>query len=42
MEPDTGPFTMNVVGCARCDGDGHAALTFEPFTHPYGYPAARC
>ncbi len=27
-------ITVDVVGCARCHGDGHPALTFRPFTHP--------
>jgi hypothetical protein len=23
---------QSIVGCARCDGDGHDNLIFEPFT----------
>lgn len=25
---------VDLKGCARCWGDGHDALTFEPLTHP--------
>jgi hypothetical protein len=32
------PITMSIRGCARCHGDGHADLTFEPFTHPFEAP----
>lgn len=27
-------FTSDLVGCARCHGDGHPALRWEPLTHP--------
>jgi hypothetical protein len=23
-----------MVGCARCDGDGHEDVLFKPLTHP--------
>ena len=26
--------TIDLVGCARCRGEGHARLTFRPLTHP--------
>lgn len=26
---------VDVVGCARCHGDGHAGLKFMPLTYPY-------
>lgn len=33
--PDlVGPVTIDQIGCARCDGDGHDQLTFQPLTHP--------
>lgn len=28
------PITFDQVGCARCDGDGHEHITFQPFTRP--------
>lgn len=28
------PVTINQVGCARCHGDGHPGITFQPLTHP--------
>lgn len=27
-------LTFDLVGCARCRGDGHSALTFEPLAYP--------
>lgn len=27
-------ITTSIVGCARCHGEGHEALTFEPLAHP--------
>lgn len=27
-------ITMNQVGCARCDGNGHANMTYRQLTHP--------
>lgn len=33
MSPPT-PITTDLVGCARCHGDGHKALTFQPLTYP--------
>jgi hypothetical protein len=27
-------FTTSIRGCARCDGDGHEDVVWEPFTHP--------
>lgn len=26
-------FTIDLNGCARCQGDGHPDLTFAPLTH---------
>lgn len=28
------PIETNIVGCARCGGDGHEGLTFSPLDHP--------
>jgi hypothetical protein len=28
-------ITYDLVGCARCHGDGHPQITFEPLTFPY-------
>lgn len=28
------PTTIDLVGCARCHGDGHPNLTFQPLTFP--------
>lgn len=28
------PVTFDQVGCARCDANGHAGMTFQPLTHP--------
>lgn len=28
------PYTCDLGGCARCRGDGHRNLTFEPLDHP--------
>ncbi len=28
------PMKLSIVGCARCDGDGHDDLYFTPLTHP--------
>ena len=30
----TEEITTDVNGCARCHGEGHKNLTFQPFTHP--------
>lgn len=27
-------FTSSITGCARCDGDGHADITWQPLTFP--------
>jgi len=27
-------MTIDIVGCARCDGDGHKQLTFKKLTFP--------
>jgi hypothetical protein len=27
-------FVQSITGCARCDGDGHADVTWLPLTHP--------
>lgn len=33
--PSTGePFTIDLHGCARCDGDGHPGIEFQPLTRP--------
>lgn len=30
-----GPITLRwQQGCARCEGDGHEDITFQPLTHP--------
>jgi hypothetical protein len=34
--PDS--YTTSIKGCARCHGDGHEDLTFEPLTHPMPLP----
>jgi len=28
------PIMIDLVGCARCDGEGHPGLTFRPLTFP--------
>lgn len=28
------PITFDQIGCARCDGEGHPQITFQPLTHP--------
>ena len=28
------PITIDLVGCARCLGEGHEGLIFQPLTHP--------
>jgi hypothetical protein len=28
------PFTSSITGCARCEGEGHENMTWEPLTHP--------
>lgn len=28
------PITTSLTGCARCHGEGHADLAFEPLEHP--------
>jgi hypothetical protein len=30
----TDPFTIDLNGCARCHGNGHQGLIFQPLTHP--------
>lgn len=32
---------MSIVGCARCHGEGHEALTFTRLTHPVEQEGAR-
>lgn len=27
-------FTIDIQGCARCDGEGHLGLTFHRLRHP--------
>lgn len=27
--------TISIKGCARCHGDGHEDLVFQPLTHPF-------
>ncbi len=29
-----GPVTVDLVGCARCRGDGHPGLEFLPLAYP--------
>lgn len=29
-----GGITLDLNGCARCNGDGHPGITFQPLTHP--------
>jgi len=29
-----GPFTSSIRGCARCDGDGHEDVLWQPLTFP--------
>lgn len=31
-------FTIDLEGCARCDGDGHPGLTFRRFARPIELP----
>lgn len=28
------PFVFDLVGCARCEGEGHLRLLFQPFGLP--------
>ena len=28
------PVTLDLNGCARCHGEGHKAITFEPLVYP--------
>ncbi len=28
------PFHMSIVGCARCHGEGHEDVWWQPLTHP--------
>ena len=28
------PFIMDLIGCARCEGEGHEQIAFQPFTRP--------
>lgn len=32
--PELASVTFDLNGCARCDGEGHPGLTFEPLTYP--------
>lgn len=32
---ETPEFVMDLVGCARCHGDGHEKLTFKKLTHAF-------
>lgn len=32
------PITIDLVGCARCHGEGHPELTFVPLTYPVEIP----
>lgn len=29
------PITVDLTGCARCHGEGHPQITFQPLTHPF-------
>lgn len=31
---DSKNITVDIIGCARCHGDGHKGLSFKPLTHP--------
>jgi len=33
-DPDYSAFRLTIVGCARCQGDGHDDVWWEPLTHP--------
>lgn len=35
------PKVMSIVGCARCDGDGHADVEFLPLDYPIPLPDGR-
>jgi len=28
------PFTSDLIGCARCHGEGHENITWQPLTFP--------
>lgn len=30
-----GAITIDLQGCARCEGDGHPQITFEKLAHPF-------
>jgi hypothetical protein len=32
------PFTMDLVGCARCRGEGHPRIVFMPLEFPIEIP----
>jgi hypothetical protein len=34
------PFTMDLVGCARCHGEGHPRLVFMPLEFPIEIPGS--
>jgi len=34
-------FRQGIVGCARCHGEGHEDLWWEPLTYPAEFGAAR-
>lgn len=34
-------LVQDIVGCARCHGDGHEGLTFKRLTHPVADPDGR-
>lgn len=29
---------VSINGCARCHGEGHVGLIFQPLTHPVEFP----
>jgi hypothetical protein len=31
-------FTCSIVGCARCHGEGHEDVVWQPLTHPFEMP----
>ena len=33
-EGSAAPITKDQIGCARCDGDGHPGITYQPLTFP--------
>ena len=31
------PITADQIGCARCDGEGHSNITYQPLTFPIDF-----